>query len=115
VIHAVGPIWQGGVRKEDRSLASAYRASLEVAEERGVASIAFPAISAGIYGYPIEGAANLAIGTVAAYLRRGSALTEVILVLYTPDDFRVYDMMLGRWQRAQAVRAQSRPETNDAT
>ena len=107
VIHAVGPFWQGGARKEDRMLASAYRASLEIAEERGVKSIAFPSISTGIYGYPIENAATVAIGTIASYLRRSAGLEEVILVLFSFGDFRAYETVLDRWQRAHAERSQA--------
>jgi O-acetyl-ADP-ribose deacetylase (regulator of RNase III) len=115
VIHAVGPIWLGGGRREDRVLASAYRASLEVAEERGVKSIAFPAISTGMFGYPVHAAATVAIGTIAAYLRRTSALEDVLLVLFTPEDYQVYATTLERWQRAQESRARPSLEANDAT
>lgn len=107
VIHAVGPVWQGGARDEDRLLSSAYRSSLTLAEERGLKSIAFPSISTGIYSFPIERAATVAIGTIAAYLRRGSALDEVLMVLFSEDDFDVYDETLGRWEQNQAERAQS--------
>jgi O-acetyl-ADP-ribose deacetylase (regulator of RNase III) len=78
VIHAVGPVWQGGAMGEDKLLASAYRSSLTIAEERGLSSVAFPSISTGIFGYPTDRAATVAVGTVAAYLRRCSALEEVM-------------------------------------
>ena len=68
VIHAVGPVWQGGTRDEDALLAGCYRTSLALAREHGLASIAFPAISTGIYGFPGERAARIAVGTVAAAL-----------------------------------------------
>lgn len=64
IVHAVGPVWHGGDRGEPALLASAYRRSLEVAEEAGARSVAFPAISTGIYGYPLEAATEIAIGTV---------------------------------------------------
>ena len=64
VIHAVGPIWQGGESGEEELLASAYRRSLEVAREIGAGTVAFPAISCGIYGYPVERAAPTAVGAV---------------------------------------------------
>lgn len=107
VIHAVGPVWQGGNMGEDRLLASAYRSSLELAEQRGLTSIAFPSISTGIYAFPIERASAIAIGTVAAYLRRGSSIEEVLLVLFSDDDFATYRAAVERWQRAEAARIQS--------
>ena len=64
VIHAVGPVWSGGGTGEAELLASAYRRSLEVAEELGCRSVAFPALSTGIYGYPVEQAAPVAVGAV---------------------------------------------------
>lgn len=64
IIHAVGPVWQGGDHGEPELLAGAYRRSLAVADELGARSVAFPAISTGIYGYPLEGAADVAVATV---------------------------------------------------
>lgn len=90
VIHAVGPVWHGGSQGEDDLLASAYASSLAVAEQRGLASIAFPSISTGIYGFPIERAADIAIRTVAGRLAGGSTIEEAIFVLFSDDDLRVY-------------------------
>jgi O-acetyl-ADP-ribose deacetylase (regulator of RNase III) len=69
VIHAVGPVWSGGDRDEDALLASCYRVSLALAAQRGLRSIAFPAISTGIYGFPPDRAARIAVATVAAEIR----------------------------------------------
>ncbi len=78
VIHAVGPKWHGGSEGEDALLASAYRRSLELARDHGLKSIAFPAISTGIYGFPPERAAPIALRTVAEFLDR-NALPETVL------------------------------------
>jgi O-acetyl-ADP-ribose deacetylase (regulator of RNase III) len=85
VIHAVGPVWRGGGRGEPELLASCYRRSLELAVENGVRSIAFPAISCGIYGYPIEQAAEIAVGEVRAFLARDASIERVILVAFGDD------------------------------
>ena len=69
VIHTVGPVWQGGGAGESALLASCYKNSIEFADKNGVTSIAFPSISTGIYGYPIESAATIAVNTVKAYLK----------------------------------------------
>jgi O-acetyl-ADP-ribose deacetylase (regulator of RNase III) len=70
VVHAVGPIWQGGGAGEDELLASAYRRALEVAEELGCRTIAFPALSTGIFGYPVEQAADVAVAAVRPFAER---------------------------------------------
>lgn len=79
VIHAVGPIWRGGDSDEPELLASAYRRSLEVAEELGCRTIAFPALSTGIYGYPVEKAASVAIGAVRPFQDRFDEIRFVFL------------------------------------
>ncbi|WP_375737580.1 O-acetyl-ADP-ribose deacetylase [Pseudomonas boanensis] len=95
VIHTVGPVWHGGDRREPELLAGCYRSSLALAEAEGLASIAFPAISCGVYGYPLEAAARIA----AAELRRsrplGSSLREAILVAFGADMVRIYHEVLG--------------------
>jgi O-acetyl-ADP-ribose deacetylase (regulator of RNase III) len=93
VIHAVGPVWHDGRHGEPGLLASCYRRSLELAVEHGLASIAFPAISTGIYGYPIELAAPVAVTAVREFLAHDSSL-EVILCCYSPGDLAVYERVL---------------------
>jgi O-acetyl-ADP-ribose deacetylase (regulator of RNase III) len=79
VVHAVGPVWQGGGHGEDDLLASAYRRSLEVAEELGCRTIAFPALSTGVYGYPVERAAPVAVAAAAALAERFDEVRFVFL------------------------------------
>lgn len=105
VIHAVGPVWTGGRSNEERLLSSAYRCSLDLAEHHGLASVAFPSISTGMYGFPVERAANVAIGTAAAFLRQAAVVQEVILVLFTDEDYVVHDRCFERLARMQASRA----------
>ena len=82
VIHAVGPIWQGGARREPELLASCYDACLRLAANHGVHSLAFPAISCGIYGYPIPQAAKIAVNTVAAGLVVYPSITRVVFACF---------------------------------
>ena len=85
VIHAVGPVWRGGTHREPELLASCYRRSLEVAIENRVRTIAFPAISCGIYGYPIDAAADIAIGETRRMLADGDAIERVLFVAFGDD------------------------------
>lgn len=94
IIHTVGPIWDGGGFGEAELLASCYRRSLEVAEEIGAATVAFPAISTGIYGYPADAAAEIAVATVAAHPAR--TVTEVVLVAFDAGTLARYDALLNR-------------------
>jgi O-acetyl-ADP-ribose deacetylase (regulator of RNase III) len=90
VIHTVGPVWQGGRRGEPESLASCHREAIQVADELQLASIAFPAISTGIFGYPVELAAPLALGSALNALRKAASVREVRFVLFdarTRDHF----------------------------
>src|SRR3954470_15458632 len=93
IIHAVGPVWQGGGRGEPELLASAYRRSLEVADEIGARSVAFPAISTGIYGYPREAAAEIAVTT----LRSTETQVELArLVAFDAETLALYQRFLAR-------------------
>ncbi|MFW6040045.1 MAG: O-acetyl-ADP-ribose deacetylase [Gemmatimonadota bacterium] len=95
VIHAVGPRWRGGDSGEEELLAGAYRNSLDVARENGWRTVAFPSISTGAYGYPIERAARVALGTAAACLREFEGeFDEVRFVLFSSDDFATYSAAL---------------------
>lgn len=86
VVHAVGPVWQGGVRDEDALLASCYSTALKLATEHRLTSIAFPAISTGIYRFPPERAARIAVGTVAAELAAAPGhVTRVVFCCFSPD------------------------------
>ena len=96
VIHTVGPVWSGGSRDEPDKLASAYRRSMEVASENGVKTIAFPSISTGAYGYPIEKAADIAVKTVAKYLEEHHDIERVTFVLFSDEDLKVYEEALKR-------------------
>jgi O-acetyl-ADP-ribose deacetylase (regulator of RNase III) len=95
VFHAVGPIYRGGRQNEPELLASCYRTCLAMAEERGVATISFPSISTGAYGYPLQEAAAIALETVSEHLaRKGSKVGEVIFVLFAQSDYEVYKKVL---------------------
>src|SRR5437588_3870620 len=86
VIHAVGPVWSGGKKGEDDLLASCYRTALALAAERSLSSIAFPAISTGVYRFPPERAARIAVGTVAGEVAAApSGITRVVFCCFSPD------------------------------
>ena len=85
VIHTVGPVWRGGGRGEPERLASCYRSSLALAAASAIASIAFPAISCGVYGYPIEPAVAIAVREVRAWLARGAAPARIVFCCFGAD------------------------------
>ena len=94
VIHAVGPVWQGGGQGEERLLAACYRNALARAEELGAASIAFPAISTGIYRFPPERAARIAIDAVRGELPRTPALARVLFCCFGAEVVQIYRALL---------------------
>ncbi|MFQ5775570.1 MAG: O-acetyl-ADP-ribose deacetylase [Kiloniellaceae bacterium] len=94
VIHAVGPVWQGGGEGEDALLAGAYRSSLELAKAHGLRSIAFPAISTGVYGYPLERATEIALRTVRDWLERDETIEKVIFCVFGDAAERAYRQAL---------------------
>jgi len=94
VIHTVGPVWQGGRAGEPELLAACYRRALALAEQHQVRSLAFPSISTGVFGYPIEAAAQVAIEAVTAHLAQGSGLQELVFCCFSPADLAVYERLL---------------------
>ncbi len=90
VIHTVGPIWQGGNQNEPALLASAYRESLKLAAANKLASVSFPSISTGAYGYPVAKAAVIALREVVAFLKQASSIKEVVFVLFDNRTYEAY-------------------------
>lgn len=96
VIHTVGPVWKGGTHGEPELLASAYRRSLEEAVRVGAKTVAFPAISTGVYGYPKELAARVAVDTIRDFLARHDEIREVRLMCYSGATKKALEDALGR-------------------
>jgi len=94
IIHTVGPVWRGGSQDEPALLASCYRRSLELAVDQGIKSIAFPCISSGIYGYPLQEAARVAIWAVREFSQREKAIDEIVFCCFSDGDLRVYEQVL---------------------
>ncbi len=94
VIHAVGPVWTGGESGEPQLLRSCYKRSLELAEQHGLASIAFPSISTGVYGYPVEPAARIAIQAVREFAAQATTLRETIFCCFSAEVLGVYQRRL---------------------
>jgi len=94
VIHTVGPVWRGGDHDEDGLLASCHRRSLQVAAELECRAVAFPAISTGVYGFPVARAARIAIGTAAEELDARPAIEQVTFVLFGRDAYAEFDAAL---------------------
>ena len=96
VIHAVGPVWHGGGNGEDAALASCYRRSLELCAINGLASVAFPAISTGVYRFPAERAADIAVTTVVGSLPAAPGITKVIFCCFSEESARLHRAVLDR-------------------
>ena len=94
VIHTVGPIWRGGSNGEPEKLANCYRNSMKIAADNGFATIAFPAISTGVYGYPLQEAAQIAINQVIECLNEMPSIKKVIFVLFGRKNFDIYTDIL---------------------
>ena len=97
VIHAVGPVWHGGGANEDELLARCYRNSLTLAEQHGLRTIAFPAISTGAYGFPIDRAARIALAEITDFLSRNTTLEKVIVVCYPRQIYDAYQDAIQEW------------------
>jgi O-acetyl-ADP-ribose deacetylase (regulator of RNase III) len=95
VIHTVGPIWHGGARGEADLLAACYRASLQLAKENAVRTIAFPAISCGVYGYPLRAAAKIAVDASRAFVAHDDAFDKILFVCFRGDIETAYRELLG--------------------
>jgi len=97
VIHTVGPVWHGGSRGEPALLASCYRTSLELAAGQGATTIAFPGISTGVYGFPVESAAGIAVDTVREFVaEHPGLLREVTFCCFSAKDLEIYERLLAR-------------------
>ena len=96
VIHAVGPVWRGGTEDEDGLLASAYRSSLDLAARHDLASIAFPAISTGIYGYPLDRATAIAVATVRDWLAQDNGIERVVFCVFGTAAEAAYEAALAK-------------------
>jgi len=96
VIHAVGPVWRGGKHGEPELLASCYRRSLELAREHGCRSVAFPAISCGIYGYPMAEGARTAVRETAAFLAAHPEIERVVFALFDDAALKTYEAELAK-------------------
>lgn len=94
VIHTVGPVWRGGQSHEDELLANCYSNSLALAAEKGLRSIAFPSISTGAYGFPMDRAAGIAFGEIRRFFHESTSVREVLLVCFDRDSYEVHSRAL---------------------
>jgi O-acetyl-ADP-ribose deacetylase (regulator of RNase III) len=96
VIHTVGPVWYGGNKNEKQLLANAYFNSLQLAKENNVKTIAFPNISTGVYHFPKEEAAQIAMKTVEEFISKYPSFDEIIFVCFDEENFLIYEKILGK-------------------
>ena len=94
VIHAVGPVWQGGAAGEEGLLESAYRSALELAKEKGLTSIAFPAISTGIYGFPLDRATEIAVAACRSHLMQETTVGRIVFAVFGAEAEAAYRRVL---------------------
>jgi O-acetyl-ADP-ribose deacetylase (regulator of RNase III) len=94
VIHTAGPVWHGGIAREDELLRNCYRNSLNLAEDKGIKTIAFPSISTGAYRFPIERAAPIAVQTVREVIENTESIEKIIFVCFAQSDYEVYEKAL---------------------
>jgi O-acetyl-ADP-ribose deacetylase (regulator of RNase III) len=94
VIHTVGPVWQDGDQGEDELLASCYRSCFALVEQHGIKTVAFPAISAGVYGFPMDRAARIAVRETKEFLERNQSVEKVILVCFGTGALKIYEAAL---------------------
>jgi O-acetyl-ADP-ribose deacetylase len=94
IVHTVGPIWRGGKSGEEKTLSNAYRNSLTQAAKMGARTIAFPSISTGAYGYPVELAARTALSACISYARENKGFDEIRFILFSETDLQVYQRQL---------------------
>ena len=95
VIHTVGPVWNGGDHNEDKLLSNCYTTSLKLAVENKIKAIAFPAVSTGVYGFPLERAARIAVKTILDFLNSDKSIKKVIFVCFDHKTYQTYEHTLG--------------------
>ena len=98
VIHTPGPIWRGGNKGESEFLANCYKNSLSLAKENGVKSIAFPSISTGVYRFPVEKAAQIAIREISSFLKTDDTFEKIVIVCYDEDTLKIYKSILKTYE-----------------
>jgi len=94
IIHTVGPVWNGGSKNEETLLTNAYHNSLQLAAGKALKTVAFPNISTGIYGFPKQKAAEIAVSTVGEFLKSGTSIETVIFCCYDQENFEIYSTLL---------------------
>ena len=98
VIHTPGPIWRGGNKGESELLANCYKNSLSLAKENGVKSIAFPSISTGVYRFPVEKAAEIALREISSFLKTDDTFEKIVIVCYDEDTLKTYKSILKTYE-----------------